>query len=151
MAKQRNLTPLSGVVESVNDKGVRVGGEWRNFSKYAEGLPDFRQGQQVTLLMDGDFVMGVAAGLAAQSEASGYRSGDTAPRPISNGANEAAGGVPGLSRDVLIVRQSSLKAAIDLCAIVAQVNPDVARSESVLKVAASFESWVLRPVSPAER
>jgi hypothetical protein len=151
MAKQRTLTPLSGVVESVNDKGVRVGGEWRNFSKYAEGLPDFRQGQQVTLLMDGDFVMGVAGGLAAQSEAGGYRSGDTAPRPAGTSANDAAGGVSGLSRDVLIVRQSSLKAAIDLCAIVAQVNPDVAKTEAVLKVAASFESWVLRPAAQEGR
>jgi hypothetical protein len=151
MAKQRNLTPLSGVVESVNDKGVRVGGEWRNFSKYAENLPDFRQGQQVTLLMDGDFVMGVAGGLAAQSEASGYRSGDTAPRHTGTSANEAAGGVPGLSRDVLIVRQSSLKAAIDLCAIVAQVSPDVVKTEAVVKVAAALESWVLRPVAPEGR
>jgi hypothetical protein len=151
MAKQRNLTPLSGVVESVNDKGVKVGGEWRNFSKYAENLPDFRQGQQVTLLMDGDFVMGVAGGLAAQSEVSGHSTGDTAPRPISNGANEAAGGVPGLSRDVLIVRQSSLKAAIDLCAIVAQVNPSAAKTEAVVKVAAAFESWVLRPPAPEGR
>jgi hypothetical protein len=151
MAKQRNLTPLSGVVESVNDKGVKLGGEWRNFSKYAENLPDFRQGQQVTLLMDGDFVMGVAGGLAAQSEAGGYRGGDTAPRPISTSGNEAAGGVPGLSRDVLIVRQSSLKAAIDLCAIVAQGSPDVAKTETVLKVAANFESWVLRPAAPEGR
>jgi hypothetical protein len=147
----RELVPLTGVVEATNEKGVKVDGEWRNWSKYCKDRPTLTRGQQVTLLMDGDFVMGVAGGLAAQSEASGYRSGDTAPRPISNGANEAAGGVPGLSRDVLIVRQSSLKAAVDLCAVVAQVNPSGAKTEAVLKVAAAFESWVLRPSAPEGR
>lgn len=158
---RKPLTPLTGLVQSVNDKGVKVDGEWRNFSKYATDLPEFEVGQRVTLLLDGDFVMGVGGGLSERTAAGGHAGGDAAPRRIAPDPSTDHGwsdgvvaGVAGVSRDVLIVRQSSLKAAVDLCAIVAQIDPAAAHSEAVLLVADKFVAWVLRPegrAAPAGR
>ena len=34
MAKAKESTKVRGIVETVNDKGIKIDGEWYNFSKY---------------------------------------------------------------------------------------------------------------------
>jgi hypothetical protein len=42
-----------GTVEAVNDRGVKIGGAWWNFSKFSEVAPP-QVGQEVQLLIRGD-------------------------------------------------------------------------------------------------
>lgn len=127
---KRDLEAVEVEIEAVNDRGVKFDGEWHNYSKYAKNLPEFRKGQTVTLLLDGDFVMGV----------------EGAPQPSSNGEAKASqsassGSTVGADRDRLIVREVALKAAVELGA----ASDPIASSDAVLSVAAKFEAWLLRP------
>src|SRR3954468_19392774 len=62
MAVQRAPTgTVSGVVEAVNPKGLKVEGTWYNRSQYRSygGVLWPTRGQQVTLLLDGDWLVDV--------------------------------------------------------------------------------------------
>lgn len=88
---------ISGTVESVNPKGVKVNGEWANFSKFAADITPPERGQFVTLTLDkSGFVREVAA----------------------EGGNEPQGRQPQPAgqKDRTITRLACLKAAAEFAA-----------------------------------
>lgn len=112
---------ISGTVESVNPKGVKVNGEWANFSKFAADITPPERGQFVTLTLD-------KSGFVREIEAAGGGSEPLGRQPQPAG-----------QKDRTITRLAVLKAAAEFAAS----RPN-ATSADVLKVAASWEAWVLR-------
>ena len=127
---------FTGRVVSVNDKGVKLDGhtEWLNFSKFAEGLVAPERGATVTVVVDRQgFIR--ACELADGSAVS-------AAAPPRGGANIGCADVaekPGSFKDRTITRLAVLKAAAEYAA-----SRDGLKSGDVLKIAQSWERWVLR-------
>jgi hypothetical protein len=46
------LTYTDGIAEATNKRGVKLGGTWHNFSRYATSLAPVSAGQHVTLGLD---------------------------------------------------------------------------------------------------
>ena len=83
---------IVGAVEQVNDKGVKIGGEWRNFSKFAPDLVPPSRGQRVTVQLDkSGFVRSIEAAT------------DTHHGPVAG-------------RETAIIRQTCVKASAAFCA-----------------------------------
>jgi hypothetical protein len=53
MAQQQQDTTITGEVEAVNERGVKVNGAWLNFSKFAD-VPRPEAGQTVAVTVRGD-------------------------------------------------------------------------------------------------
>lgn len=115
---------LSGPVESVNERGLRLAGqaEWNNFSRYRD-VPRPLKGQQVRLIVKDGWIQGLDVLDAPQSP------------PEARQPSEGAG--PG--RETVITRLAVLKAAAEYVA----ARPDLT-AKDVLTVAERWESWVLR-------
>ena len=115
----RVVEHLDGVVQSFNERGVHLVGEdtWRNFSRYAGTLPTPAQGQRVRLGLDG--------------------SGFVRELQVLDGPSAAAAAEPASTS----LRVAALQAAATFAAGKA-LNHDVS-SADVLKVAESFERWLL--------
>lgn len=118
----------SGIVSSVNPKGVKLEGQadWLNFSKYAaeDIIPPMR-GQSVTLTLDRQgFVRGITS--ADGSE----------PSPAAQSAPQSA---QSSQRERTITRLAVLKAAAEFGAARGTL-----KSGDVLAIAASWERWVNR-------
>jgi hypothetical protein len=108
---------VEGVVEARNDRGVKVGGDWRNVSKFHPvDLPP--QGARVRLDLD-------AKGFIRSVEV------------LDQGAGAGAD-----ARDRASVRLSVLTAAATFGAGKAVAGVQVS-SGDVLKIAESWERWVL--------
>lgn len=118
---------VSGIVRSVNDKGLKLEGQesWLNFSKFAVGIVAPERGQLVTCTLDkAGFLRAV---VAAESSA-----------PRIAGGSDARPAVP-TARERTITRLAVLKAAAEF----AGFRGDL-KSGDVLKIAASWERWVNR-------
>src|SRR5205085_9056410 len=114
---------ITGRVTSVNPKGLKLddGAEWLNFSKFATDLVPPQLGQAVTLTLDQQgFVRGVAVTGASQGA------------PTGRQASQA-------QREATITRLAALKAAAEFAASRPQL-----KSGDVLRIAGSWERWVLR-------
>jgi hypothetical protein len=125
-------TVVSGIVRSVNEKGLKLEGhdEWLNVSKFAVGVVLPERGAVVTCTLDkGGFLRAVAAADGAVLS------------PPRTGAPGAASG----TRDRTITRLAVLKAAAEYAASKPQ-----SASADVLKIAACWERWVLRDDAPAD-
>jgi hypothetical protein len=118
---------VSGIVRSVNEKGLKLEGhdEWFNVSKFAVGVVLPERGQHVTLTLD------KAGFIRAVAPADG-----SAPLPV-RGASDAPAAPS--TKDRTITRLAVLKAAAEYAASKPQ-----SCSGDVLKIAAAWESWVLR-------
>ena len=115
-----------GRVVAVNDKGIRFEGAdvWSNFSKFAVGLVAPSKGEVVSVTFDrSGFIRSIAPADGA----------DIVSQP--RGAQNAAS-----ARDTTITRLAVLKAAAEFSA-----SKPASSSADVLKVAACWERWVLRP------
>ena len=127
------ISPLSpetitGRVASVNPKGLRLDGhaDWLNYSRFAEDIVPPMRGQHVTVTVDRQgFVRVVEATSGPQEATIATRQPDL--------------------RELRIIRQSSLKAAVERAA----GRPDVTTSD-VIRIAEAFEAWVLRPYAGPE-
>lgn len=121
---QTSIAPLervTGIVEAVNPKGVKINGEWVNFSRYAADIVPPMKGQAVTLTLDKQgFVRAVETQSASQEAPAG--------RPA-----------PSSTKDRTITRLAILKAAAEFAASKPQST-----SADVLKVAEAWERWVNR-------
>jgi len=114
---RRNGTEnLSGTVEATNDKGIKVAGQWWNWSQYGPELPRPLRGQAVQLQVKGNFIKSLAV------------------LDSPNGSQRPAAG-----RETAITRLAVLKAAAEFLA-----PRSGARSTDVLKVAERWEAWVTR-------
>jgi hypothetical protein len=111
---------LVGRVLSVNEKGLRLEGRdgWLNFSKFAQDLVPPSRGALVALSIDkSGFIRRVEAVEGASDRQQAHTAG----------------------RETAIIRQTCLKAAAEFAASRPQL-----KSGDVLKIAASWERWVLR-------
>jgi hypothetical protein len=107
---------LEGFVESVNDRGVKVGGDWRNVSRFHPvDLPG--QGARVRLELDNKGFIRTLQVL------------DQAPSASSS------------NRDITITRLSVLKTAAAFLAQMGQVHEGV-KSDHVIPLAERWLAWV---------
>lgn len=109
---------VSGTVEAVNPKGVKVNGEWANYSRFAQDITPPERGQLVTLTLD-------KAGFVRSVETDGAAT-TTAQQPAGQ-------------KDRIISRLAILKAAAEFAA-----SKPEAKSTDVLKIAEAWEAWVYR-------
>ena len=135
-----NATTVSGVVTAVNPKGVKLAGEsdWLNFSKFATDLVIPERGEAVLLLLDKSGFIRSVQPAVGPARSSGTASPQNAPRGQYGPAGASA-------KDRTITRLAVLKAAAEYAASKPQSS-----SGDVLKIAASWERWVLRDDEPAE-
>lgn len=122
---------VSGIVRSVNDKGLKLEGHenWLNLSKWAVDCTLPERGQHVTCTLDkSGFLRAVAAS-------------DGSPVLPVRGASDAPAAPS--TKDRTITRLAVLKAAAEFSASKASST-----SADVLKVAACWERWVLRDDAP---
>ena len=115
---------VEGIVESANDRGVKVGGEWRNVSRFHPvELPD--RGVRVRLELDGKgFIRAVHI--------------------LDAAANAAASTTRGRE----IRRMAVLKAAANFLGLMSQCREEV-KSDHVLVLADKWLAWVEQP-EPAD-
>jgi len=107
---------VEGIIEQVNDRGIRVAGDWRNVSKFHPlDLPG--QGARVRLELDNKGFIRTLQVL------------DQSPASSSS------------SRDDTITRLSVLKTAASFLGAMAQVHEEV-KSEHVLVLAEKWLAWV---------
>ena len=110
---------VEGLVEAINDRGIRVAGEWRNVSKFHPvHLPE--RGTRVRLALD---AKGFIKSMQVLDDA-----------PSSAGSSWS-------SRDDTITRLSVLKTAANFLAQMGQVHQGV-KSEHVIPLAERWLAWV---------
>lgn len=120
---------VTGRVTAANEKGIRldVSDGWLNVSRFAVGVVIPRKGETVTVTLDkGGFIRAIAM---AESSAAGH----AAPLPVAGGSHDRT------DKDRTITRLAVLKAAAEFAAGRSQL-----KSGDVLKIAASWENWILR-------
>ena len=54
--KKTSKVPVSGTIERVNDKGIKVNGEWFNFSKFMSNVPVLREGDLIEFKSSKNFI-----------------------------------------------------------------------------------------------
>lgn len=123
------MSQVTGRVESVNTKGVKLEGhdKWYNYSKFnapAPLLSDAR-GRVVVLDLNKDFIQG-------------YRFDGNAPDPAGYAPSQPVSviNMGPTTKDISIVRQTCIKAVADYGKM---YNPI-----EVLQIASLFERWVNR-------
>lgn len=119
---------VSGVVRSVNDKGLKLEGwdTWMNVSKFAVGVVLPERGETVTCTLD------KAGFLRAVAPSDGLA-------PVRGGSDMLAQPAPSGTKDRTITRLAVLKAAAEFGA----ARPNL-KSGDVLAIAASWEKWITR-------
>jgi len=114
---------VEGVVEQVNERGIKVAGDWRNASKFHPvDLPE--RGARVRLELD-------AKGFLRSVQVL-----DAAPSSTPSG-----------SRDRTITRLAVLKAASHFLGLMSQAREEV-RSDHVLVLADKWLAWVEQDDEP---
>jgi len=118
-----------GTVACVNERGIKFAGaeNWSNLSKWAEGVVLPRKGDTVSVTFD---KQGFIRAIVPVSSANGSEAASAVP-----GTQNA----PSSQKDRTITRLAVLKAAAEFGA----ARPEL-KSGEVLKIAASWERWVLR-------
>jgi hypothetical protein len=113
---------VEGLVESVNDRGIKVAGEWRNLSKFHPlDLPE--RGARVRVDLDGK---GFIRSLQVL---------DGAPSPTSSSSSAST------TRDRTITRLAVLKAASNFLGLMGQSREEV-RLDHVLLLCDKWLAWV---------
>jgi len=127
MALNGTTTHQSGIVRSVNDKGLKLEGfdSWFNVSKYAQDVTLPERGSCVTVTLD-------SSGFIRRVDAADGSLPSAAPHSAPSSAQSS-------QRERTITRLAILKAAAEFGA----ARPSL-KSGDVLKIAESFERWVLR-------
>lgn len=54
--KKTSKVPVSGTIERVNEKGIKVNGEWFNFSKFMSNVPVLREGDLIEFKSSKNFI-----------------------------------------------------------------------------------------------
>jgi hypothetical protein len=134
MALDSLSSTFTGRVASVNTKGIRLDGHesWFNISRFAPDVVLPERGETVTVVVD------------AKGFLRSVRGADGVPLPVSGGS--AAPSAPAATtKDRTISRLALIKAAAEFAAARPQL-----KSGDVLRIAESWEKWVLRDDSPAD-
>ena len=61
--------PMSGTIERVNEKGIKVNGEWFNFSKFMSNVPVLREGDKIEFKSSKNFINEVSKVIPANGSA----------------------------------------------------------------------------------
>jgi len=117
MAMQLNT--VEGTVEAANPKGLKLNGEWLNWSQFATSRLEAGKGQTVRLRVDSKGFI----------------------RELEHLGAEPATQSPAVLRDERIARLAVLKAAATFLAAMSQTRQDV-RTEHVLVLADKWLAWV---------
>jgi hypothetical protein len=137
------INQITATVEAANEKGIKFNGEWINFSKFAapDAIEVASRGDVVALEIDGSgFVRRLQIVKADLSTVASLPDEDAPSNEDAAADAMEAEGLRGLSqRDVLIIRQSTLKAAAEFAAS----RPEL-KSADVLKISECWERWVTR-------
>jgi hypothetical protein len=133
-------TTYTGRVVSVNPKGLKLDGhdDWYNVSKFATDVILPERGETVTVVVDGKGFLRAVQPLDGETATSGHTD---APRP----AQGRSGAVSAPDRERTITRLAVLKAAAEYSA-----SKPESKSGDVLKIAESWEKWILRTDEPEE-
>jgi hypothetical protein len=115
------MQTVEGTVEAANPKGLKLNGEWLNWSQFATSRLEAGKGQAVRLKVDGK-------GFIRELE-----------HLLPEGENDRSG--QGAERDARIARLAVLKAASAFLGLMSQSRPEV-RSEHVLVLADRWLDWV---------
>ena len=54
--RKTSKVPISGTIERVNEKGIKVNGEWFNFSKFMSSVPNLREGDLIEFKSSKNFI-----------------------------------------------------------------------------------------------
>ena len=54
--KKTSKVPISGTIERVNEKGIKVNGEWFNFSKFMSNVPVLNEGDMIEFKSSKNFI-----------------------------------------------------------------------------------------------
>jgi hypothetical protein len=120
------MTPsntIEGTVEAANPKGLKLNGEWLNWSQFATSRLEAGKGQAVRLKVDGK-------GFIRELEHLGQ------PEPTPNLSRIYPESTPNC-----VARLAVLKAASHFLGLMSQSRPEV-RSEHVLVLADKWLAWV---------
>lgn len=114
---------VEGIVASVNERGIRIGEDWFNVSKF-KPMPDLpARGARVRITVD---LKGFLSTISVLEQ------------PQHTPATSS------LSRDTTITRLAVLKAAANFVGMLSQTRED-AKSEHVLLLADRWLAWVDQP------
>ena len=75
--KKTSKVPVSGTIERVNEKGIKVNGEWFNFSKFMSSVPTLREGDLIEFKSSKNFINEVSKVSSANGSA---KSATVAPK-----------------------------------------------------------------------
>ena len=85
--KKTSKVPVSGTIERVNEKGIKVNGEWFNFSKFMSSVPTLREGDMIEFKSSKNFINEVSkvspANGFAKSATAAPKASDTLATPKS--------------------------------------------------------------------
>ena len=137
---------FTGVVVSVNERGLRLDGHesWLNLSKFAPSVVLPERGATVTVAVDSKGFLR-SCELVEAAHATPFQGGNIARcahdvgHGVASSASAAQNAASGQNRDRTITRLAVLKAAAEYASSKPQSS-----SADVLKIAASWERWVLR-------
>lgn len=82
--KKTSKVPVSGTVERVNEKGIKVNGEWWNFSKFCTSQPVLHEGDLIEFKSSKNFINEVSKVIPANGSANAA-SGPTTRAPEAKG------------------------------------------------------------------
>ncbi len=103
--KKTSKVPVSGTIERVNDKGIKVNGEWFNFSKFMSSVPTLREGDLIEFKSSKNFINEVSkvtpANGSAKSDGAIPKASGTAefPKNESKANGQAPSSAPPYPKD----------------------------------------------------
>lgn len=54
--KKTSAVPVSGIIERINEKGIKVNGDWWNFSKFSKNKPILHEGDLIEFKSSKNFI-----------------------------------------------------------------------------------------------
>lgn len=142
------MADLQGRVDSTNERGVKIDGEWHNYSKWAkdgaieEGI---KRGQLVAYELDkSGFIRSIKI-LGSASQSQNGANGGGRERGNDGVQREPFDPARITMTDVLIVRQVILKAVTELAIEDARTAGKAIMPSEMIELASEFEEWALRP------
>ncbi len=86
--KKTSKVPFSGTIERVNDKGIKVNGEWFNFSKFMSNVPALHEGDLIEFKSSKNFINEVSKVTPANGSAKSAAGAPKAPEVKETPKNE---------------------------------------------------------------
>ena len=95
--KKTSKVPVSGTIERVNEKGIKVNGEWFNFSKFMSSVPTLREGDLIEFKSSKNFINEVSKVTPANGSAKSATAAPKASEAPDTPKSESMPDGPGLS------------------------------------------------------